>query len=791
MPLVVERVTPVAIGEEGRNAFRVEAYPETPSPSLRPGMKGVAQDRHRAAFAPLDLDPRPGRLGATARLVVVALRRRRWSRASSAPRGIASRRCGRALRDHARLHRHRYRGRIWYVVQDPTSGRCHRITESAHALLLLMNGARTTQRDLGRRVRAPRRRRADAGRDDPPARRAPRRRPAALRHPAGHARAAATPRAARAQRTGGSDTPARSPQRFSLVDPDRFLDRALPLVRPLFTRAGARSGASWWAPRWSPPRVHWHELRAGAARDVLEPRNLLWMLLVYPFVKALHELGHAFAAKVFGGEVHDMGIMLLVLFPVPYVDASSASVLADKRKRMIVGAAGIGVELFLASVALFVWLAVEPGSVRSLALAVMSVGGLSTLLFNGNPLLRFDGYYVLADALEIPNLDSRSKQYLGYPGAAPSASVWRTPRIPRAIGARLAGCVVYARGRVRVPDRRAGGHRAVPRRALLRARESCSRRSAWSSRCWCRSGAPRLRTAEPTTGRAPRARAGRQRSAWRPAGWCCWRCSRCPPGPARRASCGRPRAPRCAPARTASSCASRPSPMPRWRSAIRWCRCATRCSRRRCARSRRAGARRWPVSTRSWRPIRRARRSCARSSAPPRSSSRARASASASETVRSAAAGNFVLPAGWNLVGRYVRRGELLGYVVGPVVSTVRVGAAAVRHRAGARRDAGRRGAAQPPARAGAARDASCASCRARRTALPSPALGSARRRSLRHRPDRRGADADAGSRLRAGPRAARRGRRPRDRRPRVRALRASRRAARRAGLARPAAACC
>jgi putative peptide zinc metalloprotease protein len=106
--------------------------------------------------------------------------------------------------------------------------------------------------------------------------------------------------------------------------------------------------------------------------------------------------------------------MLLVLSPVPYVDASASWGFRDKRKRMAVGAAGIAVELFLGSLALFTWLIVEPGAVRAIAYNVMLISGVSTLLFNGNPLLRFDGYYVLADAIEIPNLGSRANQYLGY-----------------------------------------------------------------------------------------------------------------------------------------------------------------------------------------------------------------------------------------------------------------------------------------------------------------------------------------------------------------------------------------
>jgi putative peptide zinc metalloprotease protein len=106
--------------------------------------------------------------------------------------------------------------------------------------------------------------------------------------------------------------------------------------------------------------------------------------------------------------------MLLVFTPVPYVDASSSSAFRSKWQRMLVGAAGMLVELFLAALALFVWLSAEPWLVRALAYNTMIVAGISTLLFNANPLLRFDGYYILADFLEIPNLRTRCTAYLVY-----------------------------------------------------------------------------------------------------------------------------------------------------------------------------------------------------------------------------------------------------------------------------------------------------------------------------------------------------------------------------------------
>jgi putative peptide zinc metalloprotease protein len=106
-----------------------------------------------------------------------------------------------------------------------------------------------------------------------------------------------------------------------------------------------------------------------------------------------------------------MGIMLLVLMPVPYVDASAASAFAEKRRRVVVGAAGMLVELFIASIALMLWLEMQPGILRAVLFNVMLIAGVSTVLFNANPLLRFDGYYILSDLVEIPNLRQRAAQY--------------------------------------------------------------------------------------------------------------------------------------------------------------------------------------------------------------------------------------------------------------------------------------------------------------------------------------------------------------------------------------------
>jgi putative peptide zinc metalloprotease protein len=202
--------------------------------------------------------------------------------------------------------------------------------------------------------------------------------------------------------------------RIPLFDPERFLDRTLPLARLILN--------PYTAVLWLVVVIlgvilagaHWNDLTENIVDIALTPQNLILIWFVYPVVKALHELGHAYTTKMAGGEVHEIGIMFLVFMPVPYVDVSSAWGFRDKGKRMLVGAAGIAVEMFLGALALFVWLSVEPGTVHAVAYNVMLISGVSTLLFNGNPLLRFDGYYVLADGLEIPNLGARSNKYLGY-----------------------------------------------------------------------------------------------------------------------------------------------------------------------------------------------------------------------------------------------------------------------------------------------------------------------------------------------------------------------------------------
>ena len=317
------------------------------------------------------------------------------------------------LRSHALLHRHEYRGRVWFILQDLAGGKSHRFTPAAYRFIGLMDGKRSVQ-ELWDAVSQ------DSG-DDAPTQDEVIRLLGQL-HAADALICDVTPdnqelfrRYQRHQRMKLKQrlwTPLAV--RFPLFDPEQFLERTYPRVRFLFSWFGV---VLWLVVVGSGMVMavsHWGDLTQNIVDRALTPQNLILLWFVYPIVKALHELGHGYAAKFAGGEVHEIGIMLLVLVPVPYVDVSSAWGIRNKRKRMLIGAAGIAVELFLGSLAMFVWLNVESGTIHAIAYNVMLISGASTLLFNGNPLLKFDGYYVLSDAIEIPNLATRSNKYLGY-----------------------------------------------------------------------------------------------------------------------------------------------------------------------------------------------------------------------------------------------------------------------------------------------------------------------------------------------------------------------------------------
>lgn len=317
------------------------------------------------------------------------------------------------LRSQSEIHRHFYRGERWHVLQDHATGRHFRFSPEAYELIGLMDGVRTVHElwEEGNRRFG----------DEAPSQGEVIRLLSQL-HAADVLLCDVPPDTVellrRSERIEKTKLLAklRSPLfiKFPLWDPDAFLVKTLCYVRPLFSRSFL---FLWLAVVvWGvvTAGLHWEELTHNVVDRVFSAQGLLVLWLAYPLVKALHEFAHGYAVRRFGGEVHEMGIMLLVLMPIPYVEASAATALRSKWQRALTGAAGIMAELFCAALAVQAWVVLEPGLLRTLAFNVALVGSVSTILFNGNPLLRYDGYYVLMDCLEIPNLAQRSYQYLAF-----------------------------------------------------------------------------------------------------------------------------------------------------------------------------------------------------------------------------------------------------------------------------------------------------------------------------------------------------------------------------------------
>jgi len=157
----------------------------------------------------------------------------------------------------------------------------------------------------------------------------------------------------------------------------------------------------------------WSQI-ADASQGMLAPGNLVFMYAALVIMKLAHESAHAAATKHFGGSVRTVGLMFLVLTPLPYMDASDSWFFQERRQRMLVSAAGMLFDLFAAALAAMIWAATGDGAVHGVAFNVMILGSISSIFFNGNPLIRFDAYYLLADLLEIPNLYERARQIWFY-----------------------------------------------------------------------------------------------------------------------------------------------------------------------------------------------------------------------------------------------------------------------------------------------------------------------------------------------------------------------------------------
>ena len=315
------------------------------------------------------------------------------------------------LRSSAQISRQFYRGERWYVVRDPAGNQFHRLSDAAYRFIGLLDGTRTIEEawDICGGQLA----------DDAPTQ------PEIIQilshlYSANLIEADVTPDATVLLRRR-KQLDKRKMQnrlmnvlfpRIPLWDPDSFLLRWLPIMRKVFSTIGAVVWLIVVISAVAAVVPHWGELKV-AAGNAIDPGNWLWLWAVFVGIKLIHELGHAFACRRFGGECHELGIMFLVFIPTPYVDASAAWAFPSRWQRMFVGCAGMIVELFVASLLAFFWLSVgDKNSLPAeLAYNAMLIASVSTLIFNANPLLRYDGYYILSDFLEIPNLRQKSTEY--------------------------------------------------------------------------------------------------------------------------------------------------------------------------------------------------------------------------------------------------------------------------------------------------------------------------------------------------------------------------------------------
>jgi putative peptide zinc metalloprotease protein len=204
--------------------------------------------------------------------------------------------------------------------------------------------------------------------------------------------------------------------RWSVGDPDSFMDRWLPRVRFCFTPGFIKFSLFLFALYFLVISVRWAEFSRALADMYLLRMSVTAYILTWAVsigIVVFHELGHGFACKYFGGQVHEIGAMLLYGQPAFYCNVNDAWTFPELRSRLWVTAAGSWIQFVLASIAAIVWWAATPGTLLSqVALAAVLIGGITAILMNANPLLPLDGYYALSDYLEVPNLRQRAFAYV-------------------------------------------------------------------------------------------------------------------------------------------------------------------------------------------------------------------------------------------------------------------------------------------------------------------------------------------------------------------------------------------
>jgi putative peptide zinc metalloprotease protein len=311
------------------------------------------------------------------------------------------------------VRRHACTDDTYFVVKDPVSGQMYRFAEGHYTLLTRFDGKRTVAEIIREFVQRDSRNPEQLSELDSFIGQLIR---TGLLIPAG------TGNADRMLQRAATHRARYRKNRWNILyvklpafDPDRLLTRFQPALRFIFEPAGMLAFSllvllaivmgvlSFRGVSTQSELLHF--------RAFFNMANLFWLWFALGLTKILHEFGHALSCKHFGGECHEMGIVLMMFTPCLYCDVSDVSTFQSKWHRIFVSAAGIYVELAIASIATLVWCGTLGGIVHNIAFALMAFCSVNTLLVNANPLMRFDGYYILSDLLEIPNLRQKAQQY--------------------------------------------------------------------------------------------------------------------------------------------------------------------------------------------------------------------------------------------------------------------------------------------------------------------------------------------------------------------------------------------
>ena len=316
-------------------------------------------------------------------------------------------------RPDLKARKQRYQGRVYWVVKDPVGLQYFRFEEEEYAVLQMLDGQSSLE-ELAERFEKefpPQTIRVEELQNF-----------IGMLHRSGLVLSDAAGQGVQLNKRRGQKKRQELLQAFSNImsfrmrgiDPERILNALYPWVRWFFTGPATICSLILALTALTLVIVQFDVFQAKlpSFHSFFAAQNWLLIAGVLGATKVLHEFGHGMSCKHFGGECHEMGVMFLVLTPCLYCNVSDSWMLPNRWHRAAIGAAGMYVEVVLASIATFIWWFSEPGFLNYVCLNVMFVSSVSTILFNANPLLRYDGYYILSDILEIPNLRQKASTIL-------------------------------------------------------------------------------------------------------------------------------------------------------------------------------------------------------------------------------------------------------------------------------------------------------------------------------------------------------------------------------------------